>query len=54
MRDESIVGIVGIIAIAWLATVFFIVTKQDGSVLASASGTIGGIIGYIAGRRRRD
>ena len=51
MRDELLLGAVGVVCITILAAVYFIVLKQNGTVLGAVCGSIGTIIGLVLGRR---
>jgi hypothetical protein len=44
--------IVAILSIVAMAITYFIVIKQDGTVFATATTTIGTIIGYLLGKQR--
>ena len=44
--------IVAILSIVAMAITYFIVIKQDGTVFATATTTIGTIIGYLLGKQQ--
>jgi hypothetical protein len=44
--------VVAIVCITALGITYFIVIRQDSSVLVSLSSIIGGLVGYAAGRAR--
>jgi ABC-type cobalt transport system substrate-binding protein len=44
--------ITAIIGIVMMAITYFIVIKQDGTVFATATTTIGTIVGYLLGKQR--
>jgi ABC-type cobalt transport system substrate-binding protein len=44
--------IVAILSIVAMAITYFIVIKQDGTVFATATTTIGTIVGYLLGKQR--
>lgn len=50
MRDEIILGAVGVVAIAAMTVACFIFTGEDGTILAAAAGAIGTVIGLVLGR----
>ena len=51
MRDEILLGIVGILVVAAMTVACFYFTGEDGTILAAASGAVGTIIGLVLGRR---
>ena len=52
MNDKYIVLMTAIICITLLGIVYFITVRQDGSVLATLSTAIGGIVGYQLGKKK--
>jgi len=51
LRDELLLGALGVICITILAFICFMVTGENGTVLAAASGAIGTVIGVVLGRQ---
>jgi len=51
VRDEIILGAVGVVCVTAMTIACFYLTGQDGSILAAASGAVGTIIGVVLGRR---
>ena len=49
--NKMILGCVGVVCVTALGVTYFIVVRQDGSVLATLSAAIGGIIGVLVGRK---
>lgn len=47
MRDEIVLGIVGVAAIAAMTVAAFYFTGTNGTLLATASGAIGTVIGLV-------
>jgi hypothetical protein len=52
MRDEAIVKIVAIVAIAVLQVVNLLTARIDGNVMLALGALIGGIAGYEVGKRK--
>jgi len=50
VRDEILLGALGVICITVLAVACFYFTGEDGTILASAAGAIGTVIGVVLGR----
>ena len=50
MRDEIFLGALGVACITVLAVACFYFTGEDGTILASAAGAIGTVIGVVLGR----
>ena len=53
MNDETVVVVVAIICLTILGISYFIYIRQDSTVLTTLASIIGGVAGYIFGRRRR-
>jgi len=51
VRDELLLGALGVICITILAFVCFMVTGENGTVLGAAAGAIGTVIGVVLGRQ---
>jgi len=51
MRDEILLGAVGVAGVVVMTVACFYFTGTDGVILAAASGAIGTIIGLVLGRR---
>jgi len=49
--NKMILGCVGVVCVTALGVTYFIIVRQDGSVLATLSAAIGGIIGVLVGRK---
>ena len=52
MRDETLVKITAIVSLTILGVTYFLVVRQDGTILGLLASFIGGIVGYEIGRRR--
>ena len=52
MRDTTVLGGITVVCITVLGITYFIVIKQDSSVLFSLASVLGGILGYVVGKRR--
>lgn len=50
MRDEVILGALGVAGIVIMTVACFYFTGEDGTVLAAAAGAIGTVIGVVLGR----
>lgn len=50
MRDEIILGGLGVVCITAMTIACFYITGQDGTVLAAAAAAIGTVIGVVLGR----
>ena len=50
LRDEIVLGTVGICAICAMTIAAFYFTGENGTVLAAAAGAIGTVIGIVLGR----
>ena len=50
MKDEILLGAIGVACITVLAVACFYFTGEDGTILASAAGAIGTVIGVVLGR----
>ena len=50
MRDEIILGAVGVVCVAAMTIAAFYFTGENGTILAAAAGSIGTIIGIVLGR----
>jgi len=53
LRDETLLGAVAMICLTVLGVAYFVVIKQDSTVLTTLSSAIGWILGYTIGKRRR-
>lgn len=49
MNDNTVLGIVGVVCITIVGSVYMVVFKQNGAVLGALCTAIGAIIGGIAG-----
>ena len=52
IEDETIIKLFGIGALTVLASVYFIMVKQDGAIFGTVATAIGTIIGYEVGKKR--
>lgn len=52
--NDIMLKIIGIICITIISIVYFIVVRQDGTVLLSLCSIIAGLIGYEIGKRKRN
>lgn len=52
MRDEVILGAVGVVCITALTVACFYFTGEDGAILAAAASAIGTVIGVVLGRTK--
>ena len=50
MRDEILLGAVGVVCVAAMTIAAFYLTGENGTILAAAAGAIGSIIGVVLGR----
>jgi len=53
MSDRTIAVVTGVLCITILGVTYFVTVRQDGTVLLSLSSVIGGLIGYLFGKKRR-
>jgi len=52
MDDNAMIKITAIVCLTALGISYFYFIRQDGTVLLTLSSIIGGIAGYVVGRRR--
>lgn len=52
MQDETVVKVTAIIGLTALGISYFYLIRQDGTVLLTLSSIIGGIAGYVVGKKR--
>lgn len=52
MRDKVVLAIFSIVCLTILAISYWIILKQDSSVLVTISATIGAIAGYLLKKKR--
>lgn len=52
MDSTAWVKIVAIVCVTVLGVVYFVTVRQDGTVLATLSSVIGGIVGYTIGKKK--
>jgi len=53
VRDDALVKISAIAGLTVLGISYFYFIRQDGTVLLTLSSIIGGIAGYVVGKRRK-
>ena len=53
VRDDALVKISAIAGLTALGISYFYFIRQDGTVLLTLSSIIGGIAGYVVGKRRK-
>ena len=53
VRDDALVKISAIAGLTVLGVSYFYFVRQDGTVLLTLSSIIGGIAGYVMGKRRK-
>ena len=51
MRDEILLGAVGVVCVTAMTVACFYFTGHDGTILAAAAGAVGSIIGLVLGRK---
>lgn len=51
LKDRILLGALGVVCVTVLGVTYFLVTKQNGTILATCSGAIGTIIGLVLGRK---
>lgn len=51
VSDRVIAIITGTVCVTALGITFFVVVRQDGTVLASLTGAIGALVGYLFGKK---
>jgi len=53
VSERALIAVTAIICITVLGAVYFVVVRQDSTVLTTLSGVIGGIVGYAAGKKSK-
>ena len=53
MDDNAMIKITAIVCLTALGISYFYFIRQDGTVLLTLSSIIGGIAGYVVGKRRK-
>lgn len=51
LRDEILLGAVGVVCVTAMTIACFYFTGQDGTILAAAASAIGTVIGVVLGRK---
>jgi hypothetical protein len=51
--DRALIACIGIAGVTALGVTYFIFVRQDGSVLLSLASVIGGIVGYVTGKKSK-